>query len=729
MPSRRSHRQALLSLAAGALLLAAQPLAALVTTTAEADLKPSAAQERATRLITHFISNYHYKPTALDDGLSVQIFDRFLESLDPTRSFFSAQDLARFDAHRTRLDDYLRKAELDPIYEIFLGYRKRVSERVAAAKRLLAGPLDFGVDEELDLDRSKAAWPADDAALDDLWRRRVKNDVLALRIAGKDEAAIAKTLANRYDGLDRRTQQLNAEDVFQLFVNAYTTSIEPHTAYFSPRTSENFRIRMSLSLEGIGAVLQAEDEYTLVREVVPGGPADKSGTLHPQDRITGVGQGEKGELVDVIGWRLDDVVDLIRGPKGTTVRLEVLPKGIGAEGPTRVVSIARNKIELEEQAAKKSVIDVPHGPGRLKIGIIDVPTFYLDFEARAAGDDNYRSTTRDVRKLLGELRKDRVDGVVIDLRSNGGGSLTEATELTGLFIETGPIVQVRNADGRMQVERDSDPLVEYDGPLAVLVDRYSASASEIFAGAIQDYGRGVIIGEPTFGKGTVQNLVDLSRLDRMSDDSLGQLKATIAQFFRVAGASTQHRGVVPDVVFPTAAYASDEGERALDNALPWDQVQPARFSRANSHLGPLDRALALHKQRITGNDGFKALIEEAQAVQEARKRNTVSLLESRRRAEQDRQRKDHEARQNRLRAAVGLPPLSEEERAALADPDAADDVPEEDEKKFDDPKYDVVLTEAATILADLVGGPPPLKAAGPVDPAARPGDPGYARAD
>ncbi|MCC7411720.1 MAG: carboxy terminal-processing peptidase [Gammaproteobacteria bacterium] len=691
-----------------ATLLACGTGGAVVATIPAGELVPTDAQERATKLIAHFIANYHYKKAGLDDSLSEQVFERYLEALDPTRSFFTAADLEAWSAQKDSFDDYLRSAELMPVFEIFKTYRDHVSERVAYVKSLLDRPFDFNVDESIELDRSKAPWPKDRAELDELWRKRVKNDVLSLRIAGKDPQEIHKTLATRYDGLERRTLQLNAEDVFQVFINAYTTSIEPHTAYFSPRTSENFRIRMSLSLEGIGAVLQGEEEYTLVRQVVPGGPADKSGRLHADDRIVGVGQGDSGEIADVVGWRLDDVVDLIRGPKGTTVRLQVLPKSSGPEGPTKVVAITRNKIELEEQAAQKKTIDVQIGPSKVHLGVIELPTFYLDFEARAAGDKDYRSTTRDVRKLLVDLKNDGVDGIVIDLRSNGGGSLTEATELTGLFIETGPVVQVRSADGRIQVERDTDPSVEYGGPLAVLVDRNSASASEIFAGAIQDYKRGIIIGEPTFGKGTVQNLVDLNRLDRLSEDGLGQLKATIAQFFRIAGASTQHRGVVPDVIFPTASYADDEGERALDNALPWDQVKPARFVLAKSHLGALAGALSLHQRRIANDEGFKVLIEEAQNLKDVRARKTLSLVESTRRAEQERAKAEHSERENRLRAALGLPPLppdgslSDEDEETLAD---------EEKERAKDPRFDVVLTEAAHILADLIQGPTQLKAA------------------
>lgn len=677
-------------------LIAFAPAAlAVVTLVDPATLKPTELQQRATQLITHFLTNYHYKRVPLDDALSEQILRRYLESLDPNKSFFTKADVERFSVYRDSLDDALRDAKLDPVFEIFRTFRARVDERVTYAKGLIGQPFDFTVDETYDFDRSKAVWATAGAELDEIWRKRVKNDVLSLRLAGKKAEEIASTLARRYDSLERMTDQLNADDVFQVFMNAYATSIEPHTAYFSPRSSENFRIRMSLSLEGIGAVLQSDNEYTLVREVVKGGPADKSGKLHVDDRIVGIGQGNSAPVTDVVGWRLDDVVDLIRGPKGSIVRLQVLPKSVGVDGPTEEITLTRNKIELEEQAAKKSVLEVKNSAGRaLRIGIIELGTFYMDFEARARGESNYRSTTRDVRHLIEALQREHVDGLVIDLRGNGGGSLTEATELTGLFIPSGPVVQVRDATGRIQIDRDPDPAIVYGGPLAVLVDRNSASASEIFAGAIQDYHRGIILGEPTFGKGTVQNLVDLDQFDRDETGGLGQLKATIAQFFRIAGGSTQHRGVVPDIVFPTAVDAESEGERALDNALPWDEVRPADYQAFSAPLDSYAHARELHDQRMQSDTAIKALVDEAHAVKVANDQHSVSLVETTRRAEQERSEREQRERENRIRATQGLPPLARE--------DDVEKRAQQIEESRENPKLDILLTEAARVLGDLV---------------------------
>lgn len=662
------------------------------------DLKPQPEHRRATRLITHVISNYHYKNVPLDDALSKKILTRYIDALDPARSYFTQADITEFDQHETRVDDYLRSSSLNPLFDMFVRFRQRLGERVDYAVKELDTQFDFTVDESFDFDRKKAAWPQDKAELDELWRKRVKNDILSLKLAGKPLKEINDTLKNRYSGLVRRTAQLNSEDVFQTLINAYTTAIDPHTSYFSPRTSENFKIRMSLSLEGIGAVLQSDNELTVVREVVTGGPAELSGKLHADDRIVGIGQDDKGAFVDVIGWRLDDVVDLIRGPKNSMVRLQVLPKGTALGGPTTTVTITRNTIQLDEQAAKGSVLEVKRDQGVAKIGVITLPTFYMDFEARSAGDENYRSTTRDVRKIIDELTAKRIEGLVIDLRANGGGSLSEATELTGLFIGPGPVVQVRDSQGRVQIERSTEASVDYKGPLIVLVDRNSASASEIFAGAIQDYHRGMIVGEPTFGKGTVQNLVDLNRFDQSMNGKLGQLKATIAQFFRVSGSSTQYQGVVPDIAFPTLLSDDDHGERSLDNALPWASIEPARFTAVAFSEDRVGAVRGIHQKRIAGDTAFQALLATERAVNEAQRQHTLSLREDQRRTEHDKAKAEQRARENQIRVARGLPPLSDQE----ATPETEEEQDEYRKPDDKDKALDVILSEAGNILTDWI---------------------------
>ena len=690
------------NLIALALLLAAAAAAADAPIVAVEQLKPQSEHRRAMRLITHVIANYHYKNAVLDDDLASEILIRYIDSLDPIRSYFLQADVEEFNRHATRVDDYLRSSSLTPLFEIFVRYRQRVRERVEFAVSQLDQEYDFTRSETINFDRDDLPWPTSKQELDEIWRKRVKNDVLSLRLAGKEPDEIRNTLRKRYTGLFRRTAQLNSEDVFQTVINAYTTAIDPHTAYFSPRTSENFKIRMSLSLEGIGAVLQNENELTVVREIVPGGPADSSGKLHADDRIVGIGQDGEGPIVDVVGWRLDDVVDLIRGPKDSIVRLQILPKGVALDGPSNVVVLTRNTIKLEEQAAQSSILELPTLEGIAKIGVIDVPTFYMDFEARTAGDKDYRSTTRDVRRLIAELNADKATGIVIDLRGNGGGSLSEATELSGLFIDSGPIVQVRNSQGRVQLERDPSRGIAYAGPLLVLVDRNSASASEIFAGAIQDYRRGLVVGEPTFGKGTVQNLVDLNRFGQSMEGKLGQLKATIAQFFRVAGGSTQHRGVLPDITFPTVISLEDHGERALDNALPWARIDAAKFKPVNLVPGALDAARRLHEERILQDSAFQAIIGIERAVMDARNKKELSLVEAVRKQEHETARRKQRQRENQIRIARGLEPLPEDDADEKDEDRSARDEEEDD-------RLDVILSEAASILRDWIAAQTPDK--------------------
>jgi len=656
-------------------------------------LEPTLEHNQSTHVIVKVIDKYHYKNSKLDDEASEQILDRYLEALDPNRFFFLASDINAFSKYEESLDDYLKSGRVDPAFHIFRIYRMRVEEAVAHANKLLDKDFDFTIDESYQYDRTEAPWVQTRAELDEIWRKRVKNDFLTLRLTDKDDAEIRKTLKGRYERVMHRVEQFDANDVYQTFINAYTLNLEPHTSYMSPSTSENFDISMRLSLEGIGAVLRSEDEYTVVQKTVVGGPAQLSGQLHAGDRIVGVGQGLDGEIEDIIGWRLQDVVEKIRGPKGSVVRLSIIPKELDTGGKRSTITLVRNKIKLEEQAAKSSIIQGLEGMGDLKIGVIEVPTFYRDFAAEARGEQNFRSTTRDVRKLLTELKQESVDGVVIDLRENGGGSLTEATELTGLFIDKGPVVQIKDASGNVELETDTDETLAYGGPLAVLVDRNSASASEIFAGAIQDYHRGIIIGEPTFGKGTVQTLVDLNRFLPGKSKDLGRLRLTMAQFFRINGDSTQHRGVVPDIQFPTAAYTNDYGERSLDNALPWAEIKPAGYTPKGN--GTVTNLLQQHLSRIEKDPGFQMLVKEQEQLTEMEKRTEVTLLESRRKAEWDQREQERLQRKNRFRISQGLVALDAEQTDENKDEEEVDEA----ESKA---ANNIQLDEAARILVDSI---------------------------
>jgi carboxyl-terminal processing protease len=674
------------------LLLVSMPTWAVKRLVPVSELHPTEEQQQTANVIVKVIDKYHYKDVVLDDTMSKDILKRFFDALDPNRSFFLANDIRRFSIYEDKLDDYLSNARIEPAFEIFRTYRQRVGEAIAYTRKLLDGEFDFTIDESYQFEREDEPWPQTRTELNDLWRKRVKNDFLNLKLTDKPDAEIRKTLRARYARLESRVQQFDANDVFQTFINAYTLSLEPHTSYMSPSTSENFDISMSLSLEGIGAVLKDEDGYTVVQKTVIGGPAELSNLLQAGDRIIGVGQGLDGEIIDIVGWRLQDVVEQIRGPKGSVVRLDILPKGGKNEGDPETITLVRNKIKLEEQAAKSYVIDGLEGMDNYKIGIIEVPTFYRDFAAESRGDEDFRSTTRDVRNLLRDLKQQGVAGIVIDLRENGGGSLSEATELTGLFIETGPVVQIKDAFGKVEVERDPDADIAYSGPLAVLVDRNSASASEIFAGAIQDYKRGIVIGEPTFGKGTVQTLVDLGRFVPGRKKDLGRLRLTMAQFFRINGGSTQHRGVIPDILFPTASFSDDYGERSLDNALPWAQIEPATYQIRGK--ATLPRLMESHLNRISHDPGFEMLVDREKRFEDMDERSEVSLLESTRRDEWDKREKERLLHKNRFRVSQGLEIIKLEHDAKVTG--------EDEESEESEATHRIELNEAARILVDSI---------------------------
>lgn len=677
----------------------AMAMAATPTPAAKGSYQPSVEQAAAARLVYGILSDsrYVYRAKPLDDALSLEIHRRYLESLDAQKLFFTQADITRFDAFSKGHDDAIKNQQLGAAYDIFSTYVQRVDERVAYANRLLAKPFDFSTNDTWLYDREDAAWAANTAELDRAWLSYVKNDALRLKLAGRSQEEIRKTLGKRYAGIAERVHELRGDDVFETFMNAYATSIDPHTSYMSPRSAENFNMQMRLSLEGIGAVLQRQEEFVVIRTIVPGGPAGTGGKLKVGDRVVAVGQGASGPMTDVVGWRIDDVVELIRGKKGTQVRLDVLPAEAGTDAKPTTIAIVRDKVKLEQQAAQKRVIDVD---GR-RIGVVELPTFYLDFEARRRGDKDARSATADVARLLRELRAEKVDGVVVDLRDNGGGSLLEAVELTGLFIDTGPVVQVRETGGRVSVESDDVSGVAWDGPLAVLVNRSSASASEIFAAAIQDYGRGLIIGEPTFGKGTVQSLIDLDRFPRKDDVKFGQVKLTVAQFFRVDGGTTQHAGVVPDLQFPVTLDASEYGESSFDNALPATRIAQAAHTNVGNFtsLGP--QLKARHKARVAKDPEFGWWAQDVATFRADREKKTLSLNETVRRAERDRleaQRKQRDA-ERKAAGLAGDALAQADDGLSASERSVADQAADEEAAKN---RPDPLLRESAAILADAL---------------------------
>jgi carboxyl-terminal processing protease len=668
---------------------------------------PNTDQSNTSKLVYGLLSDsrYAYRPRPLDDALSQEVFKRYFEALDGGKQFFTAADVARFAPYKTKMDDAIRSGDLAPAYEIFAVYKQRVGQRVAYARALLKQDFDFTGSQRWEYDREDAPWAADGKELDAIWKKSVMNDWLRLKLAGKKPDDIRKTLDKRYANLQRSINELKTEDVFQTFLNAYTGAIDPHTDYFTPRTAENFNQSMSLSLEGIGAVLQRQDDLVAVREIVPGGPADLSGKLKVGDRIVAVGQGKSGPMTDVIGWRIDDVVAQIRGKKDTQVRIEYIPVEAGIDGKHAQVTITRQKVKLEEQAAKAETITLPASAGEpaRRIGVIKLPAFYQDFEGRRRNPNDFNSATRDIAKLLAQFKAQGVDGVVMDLRNNGGGSLDEAVELTGLFIDKGPVVQVRESGGRVTVNSDRKTGVAWDGPLAVLINRASASASEIFAGAIQDYGRGLVIGETSFGKGTVQNMVDLDRWPANEAPRFGSVKLTIAQFFRVAGGSTQHKGVVPDIAFPVSVDASEYGESTYDNALPWTRIAAVPHLQYGNFAPLLPRLEALHAARAAKDREFQWWSEDVAQFRAEAAKKYVSLNEAERRAERDRQEAQRKQRQAERKAlGLALDPLAEDLADDGLGASERDIVKDAQREKLADKRPDPLLRESAAILGDAI---------------------------
>jgi len=657
----------------------------------ENKMSPSLEHIRSANIITDFLSRYHYRRIKIDDQLSASMFELYINSLDPTKSYFLRSDIDKFSRYILNLDDALKIGDLRPAFDIFLVYQMRVEERIQFAIEQLQQDFDFSKKENFYIRNDDKEFLLNLKEQNEHWRKRVKNDILALRLSDKSNDEIKDTLTKRYNNLLKRTQKLNSNDVFQIYINAFASTIDPHTSYLSPRTYDNFEIRMSLSLEGIGAMLKLDDDYTVVEKIIPGGPADIGDKLHAKDRIIGIAQQGEEEYTDVIGWRLDEVVALIRGPKDSIVKLRIIPGNKGTDATPEDISIVRNKIKLEEQAAQKNIITI--NDNTIKVGIITVPTFYMDFNAYQNGDKNYRSTTRDVKKLLTELIKEDIDSLVLDLRSNGGGSLIEATQLAGLFIDKGPIVQVRDSSGHIDIHRDKDAGASYQGPMIVLVDRYSASASEIVSSALQDYGRAVVVGETTFGKGSVQQIIDLNRFSRQrNENKLGQLKATIAQYFRVNGESTQHRGVIPDILFE-ASYDRDKyGERGLKNALPWTQISPVIKSPHTIPQKTIDKLIYRHNNRTQDNAKYQALLDIYAMNNDLQNQVSVTLNQS----EREQAFSVRDEKRKTLENIIGLDnqPNEDNENSSLQS-ELAIGITD------DDINNDILLIEAAQISADL----------------------------
>ena len=662
-----------------------------LTSIALAKVSYSPEQPKTAIEIVNELASKHYSKQALDDGLSNRFLSQYVNNLDPAKSYLLQSDIDEFGRWGNELDNMLKKGDLSAGFYIFNRYQERAQSRLQANIDLLESGFEFDLteDDSLNMDLEQAQWPASAQAADVFWKKRIKESYLRLILSDKEPDAARSLLVKRYTNLLNQLSQRDSEDIFQIFMNSLAELYDPHTSYMSPRSMENFRIAMSLSLTGIGAVLQREDENTKVVRIIPGGPADKQGILKAGDKIISVGQGEE-EGVDVIGWRLDDVVDMIRGAKDTIVKLEIMPAVGEAAGSTREIAIVRDKIQLEEQAAKSEIIEVKNDSGNYRFGVITIPTFYLDVEAFYNRDPEFKSTTKDVQRLLGEMADQNIDGVILDLRNNGGGFLQEATTLTDLFIDPGPIVQVRDANEVVSRNHRSRYNAYYRGPLMVMTNRLSASASEIFAGAIQDYERGFVVGEQTFGKGTVQIQLPVRE---------GQLKLTESKFYRVSGESTQNLGVVPDIELPAFYDAEIVGESSEKNALPWDKINAVPHRRYNLTDLPVDRLVERHKSRLSQDPDLRYLSDELTLMKERRAQQWISLNEEQRRQEAKEYDLTRLAIENKRRSAKGLSPYDtveawQAENSVDADPDA--------EKTIPLPERDPLLYETGNIFADVL---------------------------
>ena len=613
------------------------------------DPKPKHLME--TYLVNDNLKRFHFRKQDLNDSLSSVVFHNYFESLDYNKSYFLKSDIEYFKKYEFELDDQIKEGNVDVAFQIFKVFRDRTNSRIDYIMELSEEGFDFEVDEKLLLEDEDRDWADNVDEINERWRKIVKNQAVNLILSGKKEEEVGKSLVDRYERYRKGINQYNSDDVFQFYMNAYTESYDPHTNYFSPMSSDNFNISMSLSLEGIGARLTQSLDYTVVNEVIAGGPAYKSKLIQKDDKIVGVGQGDE-EIVDVIGWRLQDVVQLIRGPKGSVVKLLLLKGDAPAGSVPETITLVRDKIKLEESSAKSEIIPITEGNATYRLGVITLPSFYIDFEERRKGVKDYKSTTRDVKKIIDDLTAQNVDGILIDLRFNGGGSLMEAIDLTGLFIERGPVVQVKDTEGSIDVKSDIDYRVQYNGPMAVLINRFSASASEIFSGAIQDYNRGIILGETSFGKGTVQNLIDLNSRFPQSKERLGQLKLTLAKFYRVTGSSTQNIGVSPDIAFPSPFAAENFGESSRPNALPWDKIPSANYNKTNQISDKMISNLQkLYSHHLKSDLTLKYRNEDVERMKKEQNRKSISLNLEDRIEERDKNESQNEKRKELAESA------------------------------------------------------------------------------
>lgn len=686
-----------------ALSCKADPRVSIVVS--ENDLKPEMQQSVVAKSLVELIENFHYQKVNVDDSFSSIVLDEYLKALDAGKSYFLQSDIADFEKFRLTMDDDIRDGDLSVPFFIFNVYQKRYNDRINFALKELDKKFTFTGNETYTYDREKLPWLKSEAESNTLWSRRIKYEMLNLKVTGTEEAKIRETLKKRYENLISQSTKFNNQDVFQIFMNAFTGTVDPHTNYFVPNRAQEFNEELARTFEGIGARLQLENEVVKVAEIIPGGPAFKAKTLDVNDRIIAVAQGKDGEFVDVIGWRIDLTVTKIKGPKGTIVRLKVIPAGQELSSTPKIVELVRDKVVLEDQSAKKIIKTVSSGGKSYKVGIIQLPAFYADFRSMQAGDPNYKSTTRDVKLLLDTLKQEKVDAVVLDLRSNGGGSLPEAISLSGLFISSGPVVQVRDRRNKVEVDEDEDSSVAWSGPLGVLIDRFSASASEIFAGAMQDYGRGIVIGNQSYGKGTVQQGIDMSRVIGTADKLMlkaaqtagnkgasnvrtnapefGQINLTMAKFYRVNGSSTQNKGVVPDIEFPTVFPKDKYGESSEPRALPWDTIAPSKFVPLTNLNDIKLKLIAQHKERMKNSLGYKNLQEDIEEFAKRDAETSVTLNEEQLKRERDDQEAKALQRENQRRAAKGLPPLKKGE------PKPKDDV-------------DFIRDEGLQIMADYI---------------------------